>query len=63
MIVLDALIPIGRGQRELILGDRQTEKSAIAIDTILNQCDQNVLCVYFAIGQRASSVGRRHPSR
>jgi F-type H+-transporting ATPase subunit alpha len=53
---IDALIPIGRGQRELILGDRQTGKTAIAIDTILNQRDQNVLCVYCAIGQRASAV-------
>jgi F-type H+-transporting ATPase subunit alpha len=52
------MIPIGRGQRELILGDRQTGKSAIAIDTILNQRDQNVLCVYCAIGQRASSVAK-----
>ncbi len=58
LIVIDALIPIGRGQRELILGDRQTGKSAIAIDTILNQRDQNVLCVYCAIGQRASSVAK-----
>ena len=58
IIVIDALIPIGRGQRELILGDRQTGKSAIAIDTILNQRDQNVLCVYCAIGQRASSVAK-----
>ena len=56
--VIDALIPVGRGQRELILGDRQTGKSAIAIDTILNQRDQNVLCVYCAIGQRASAVAR-----
>jgi len=56
--VIDALIPIGRGQRELILGDRQTGKSTIAIDTILNQRDQNVLCVYCAIGQRASSVAK-----
>lgn len=54
--VIDALIPIGRGQRELILGDRQTGKTAIAIDTILNQKDKNVLCIYCAIGQRASSV-------
>ncbi len=54
--VIDALIPIGRGQRELILGDRQTGKTAIAIDAILNQKDKNVLCVYCAIGQRASSV-------
>jgi F-type H+-transporting ATPase subunit alpha len=56
--VIDALIPIGRGQRELILGDRQTGKSAIAIDTILNQHDQNVVCVYCAIGQRASGVAK-----
>ena len=56
--VIDALIPIGRGQRELILGDRQTGKTAIAIDTILNQRDQNVLCVYCAIGQRASAVAK-----
>jgi F-type H+-transporting ATPase subunit alpha len=54
--VVDALIPIGRGQRELILGDRQTGKTAIALDTILNQRDQNVVCVYCAIGQRASAV-------
>ncbi len=58
LVVVDALIPIGRGQRELILGDRQTGKSAIAIDTILNQHDQNVLCVYCAIGQRASAVAK-----
>ena len=56
--VIDALIPVGRGQRELILGDRQTGKTAIAIDTILNQHDQNVLCVYCAIGQRASTVAK-----
>lgn len=56
--VIDALIPVGRGQRELILGDRQTGKTAIAIDTILNQQDQNVLCVYCAIGQRASAVAK-----
>jgi F-type H+-transporting ATPase subunit alpha len=56
--VIDALIPIGRGQRELILGDRQTGKSAIAIDTILNQRDQNVVCVYCAIGQRAAAVAK-----
>ena len=56
--VIDALIPVGRGQRELILGDRQTGKTAIAIDTILNQKDQNVLCVYCAIGQRASAVAK-----
>src|ERR1039457_4563258 len=56
--VIDALIPVGRGQRELILGDRQTGKTAIAIDTILNHRDQNVLCVYCAIGQRASAVAK-----
>ena len=56
--VIDALIPIGRGQRELILGDRQTGKTAIALDTILNQHDQNVICVYCAIGQRASAVAK-----
>jgi F-type H+-transporting ATPase subunit alpha len=56
--VIDALIPIGRGQRELIVGDRQTGKTAIALDTILNQRDQNVLCVYCAIGQRASDVAK-----
>ncbi len=56
--VIDALIPIGRGQRELILGDRQTGKTAIAIGTILNQRGQNVVCVYCAIGQRASAVAK-----
>ncbi|MHB8898508.1 MAG: alternate F1F0 ATPase, F1 subunit alpha [Thermoguttaceae bacterium] len=56
--VIDALIPIGRGQRELILGDRQTGKTTIAIDTILNQRDHQVLCVYCAIGQRASAVAK-----
>ncbi|MDQ1252216.1 MAG: F-type H+/Na+-transporting ATPase subunit alpha [Euryarchaeota archaeon] len=56
--VIDALIPIGRGQRELILGDRQTGKTAIAIDTILNQRNFNVLCIFCAIGQRASAVAR-----
>lgn len=56
--VVDALIPIGRGQRELILGDRQTGKTAIAIDTILNQRERDVVCVYCAIGQRASAVAK-----
>ncbi len=56
--VIDALIPIGRGQRELILGDRQTGKTAIALDTILNQRSENVVCIYCAIGQRASSVAK-----
>src|SRR5450432_3104593 len=58
LMAIDALIPIGRGQRELILGDRQTGKTAIAIDTILNQRDQNVICIYCAIGQRASAVAK-----
>jgi F-type H+-transporting ATPase subunit alpha len=56
--VIDALIPIGRGQRELILGDRQTGKTAIALDAIFNQRESNVLCVYCAIGQRASAVAK-----
>jgi F-type H+/Na+-transporting ATPase subunit alpha len=56
--VIDALIPIGRGQRELILGDRQTGKSAIALDTILSQRDTGVICVYCAIGQRTSAVAQ-----
>jgi len=53
---IDAMIPIGRGQRELIIGDRQTGKSSVAIDTILNQKGEDVVCVYVAIGQKASSV-------
>lgn len=56
--VIDALIPVGRGQRELILGDRQTGKTAIALDTILNQRDKDVVCIYCAIGQRSSSVAK-----
>ena len=56
--VIDALLPIGRGQRELILGDRQTGKTAIALDTILNQRDKGVLCVYCAVGQRSSGVAK-----
>jgi len=56
--VIDAIIPIGRGQRELILGDRQTGKTAIAIDTIINQRRRDVICVYCAIGQRASAVAK-----
>ncbi len=55
---IDAMIPIGRGQRELIIGDRQTGKTAIAIDTIINQKDQGVICVYVAIGQKNSEVAR-----
>jgi len=56
--VIDALIPIGRGQRELILGDRQTGKTAIALDTIINQRGRDVICVYCAIGQRSSAVAK-----
>ena len=55
---IDSMIPIGRGQRELIIGDRQTGKTAIAIDTIINQKDQNVKCVHVAIGQKASTVAQ-----
>jgi F-type H+-transporting ATPase subunit alpha len=53
---IDAMIPIGRGQRELIIGDRQTGKTSIAVDTIINQKGENVICVYVAIGQKASTV-------
>ena len=53
---IDSMIPIGRGQRELIIGDRQTGKTAIAVDTILNQKGQNMICVYVAIGQKQSTV-------
>ncbi len=56
--VVDALIPVGRGQRELIMGDRQTGKTSVAIDAIINQHDQNVLCIYCSIGQRAASVAK-----
>ena len=52
------MFPIGRGQRELIIGDRQTGKTAIALDTILNQKDKDVICIYVAIGQKASSVAQ-----
>jgi F-type H+-transporting ATPase subunit alpha len=55
---IDSMIPIGRGQRELIIGDRQTGKSSIALDTIINQKKENVVCVYVAIGQKASSVAQ-----
>ena len=53
---IDAMVPIGRGQRELIIGDRQTGKTAVAIDAIINQKGQNVTCIYVAIGQKASSI-------
>ncbi|MBD3384755.1 alternate F1F0 ATPase, F1 subunit alpha [candidate division KSB1 bacterium] len=56
--VVDALVPIGRGQRELILGDRQTGKTAVAVDTIINQRDSEVICIYCAIGQKSSDVAR-----
>jgi F-type H+-transporting ATPase subunit alpha len=56
--VIDALVPVGRGQRELILGDRQTGKTSIAIDAIINQKGKDVICIYCAIGQRASSVAK-----
>lgn len=55
---IDAMIPIGRGQRELIIGDRQTGKTAVAVDTILNQKEEDVICVYVAIGQKASTVAQ-----
>ena len=58
LVAVDAMIPIGRGQRELIIGDRQTGKTAVATDTILNQNGENVVCVYVAIGQKASSVAQ-----
>nr|AMD08029.1 ATPase alpha subunit [Euglena mutabilis] len=58
LVAIDAMIPIGRGQRELIIGDRQTGKTAVATDTILNQKGQGVICVYVAIGQKASSVAQ-----
>jgi F-type H+-transporting ATPase subunit alpha len=56
LLVVDAMIPLGRGQRELIIGDRETGKTAIAVDTIINQRSSDVICVYAAIGQKASSV-------
>ena len=58
ILSIDSMFPIGRGQRELIIGDRQTGKTAIAVDTILNQKDNDVICIYVAIGQKASSVAQ-----
>ena len=58
VIAIDSMIPIGRGQRELIIGDRQTGKTAIAVDTILNQKGKSVYCIYVAIGQKASSIAQ-----
>ena len=58
ILCIDSMFPIGRGQRELIIGDRQTGKTAIAVDTILNQRDRNVICIYVAIGQKSGSVAQ-----
>ena len=58
ILCIDSMFPIGRGQRELIIGDRQTGKTAIAVDTILNQKDRNVICIYVAIGQKSGSVAQ-----
>ena len=58
ILSIDAMFPIGRGQRELIIGDRQTGKTSIALDTILNQKGKDVICVYVAIGQKASTVAK-----
>ncbi|WP_369283564.1 F0F1 ATP synthase subunit alpha [Oscillibacter sp. GMB15532] len=58
ILAIDAMVPIGRGQRELIIGDRQTGKTAIAVDTIINQKGQDMICIYVAIGQKASSVAQ-----
>lgn len=58
LLAIDSMFPIGRGQRELIIGDRQTGKTAVALDTILNQKDKGVICIYVAIGQKASSVAK-----
>ena len=55
---IDSMIPIGRGQRELIIGDRQTGKTAIAIDTIINQKGKNLICIYVAIGQKKAAIAR-----
>ena len=58
ILAIDAMVPIGRGQRELIIGDRQTGKTSVAVDTILNQKGQDVICIYVAIGQKASTVAK-----
>src|SRR5690606_24549280 len=55
---IDGMVPIGRGQRELIIGDRQTGKTAVAVDTILNQKDSGVICIYVAIGQKQSTIAQ-----
>ena len=58
ILAIDSMFPIGRGQRELIIGDRQTGKTSIAIDTIINQRDKNVICIYVSVGQKASTVAK-----
>ena len=58
-MVVDAMIPLGRGQRELIVGDRGTGKTAMAVDAIINQRDSDVICIYAAVGQKSSSITRR----
>src|SRR5574341_298177 len=58
IIAIDAMIPVGRGQRELIIGDRQTGKTAIAIDTIINQKGKDLFCIYVAVGQKSSTVAQ-----
>ena len=58
ILAIDSMIPIGRGQRELIIGDRQTGKTAIAVDTIINQKGQDMICIYVAVGQKASTVAQ-----
>ena len=58
ILSIDSMFPIGRGQRELIIGDRQTGKTSIAMDTILNQKGKDVVCVYVAIGQKASTIAK-----
>ena len=58
ILSIDAMFPIGRGQRELIIGDRQTGKTSIALDTILNQKGKDVICIYVAVGQKASTVAK-----
>ena len=62
ILAVDAMVPIGRGQRELIIGDRQTGKTSIAVDTILNQKGQDVICIYVAIGQKNSTVAKIYNS-
>ncbi len=58
ILAIDSMFPIGRGQRELIIGDRQTGKTSIAVDTILNQKGKDVVCIYVAIGQKSSTVAK-----